>query len=351
MKRTFIIVGFIMVVVILALVRILFISPKPVPVNKTAANPVVPVECYIARDTSVTYQLETVGTIRANEEVEIVSEINRKITAIYLKEGALVTKGQLLFKLDDADIAARINKLNLEEELAGSRESREKVLLAKGGISQEHYDEVSNLRQTLQAEIDVLRVDLSKTEIRAPFAGKIGLRNVSEGALVNPSMILANLVDISRVKVDFSVPERYARDLHIGSKISFRTDYLNEDINASVEAIEPEVDVRTRTLLVRAVAANSDGRLVSGTSVRVSLNLRELTKSLFIPTSVLIPSIKGYTVFVKRNDLAQSFMVKTGVRNRNFIQILDGINVGDTLVMTNLLRLKKDSPLKVIKIN
>jgi membrane fusion protein (multidrug efflux system) len=126
---------------------------------------------------------------------------------------------------------------------------------------------------------------------------------------------------------------------------------LIEDVSAVVEAIEPAVDVKTRTLLVRAVAGNGDGRLVAGTSARISLTLKELTKSLFVPTSALIPSIKGYSVFIKQNGLAASNMVKTGVRNRDFIQILDGLMVGDTLVQTNLLRIKKDSPLKVIKIN
>ena len=351
MKRTLIILGFIIVAVILALLKIVVFSGRKELVNPSGNNPVLPVECYIAKDTSVNYQLETVGTLRANEKVEIVSEINRKITSVFLKEGANVSKGQLLFKLDDTDINAKINKLIIEEKLAGANESREKVLLSKGGISQERYDEVSNLHLTLHAEIEVLKVELAKTEIRAPFAGKIGLRNVSEGTLVNPTLVLANLVDISRVKIDFSIPERYARDLYVGSTISFRTDYLNDDVIAVVEAIEPAVDVRTRTLLVRAAVANGAGKLVAGTSARVTLKLKELNKSLFIPTSALIPSIRGYSVFVDRSGLAQSIMVKTGVRNRDYIQILEGIKVGDTLVLTNLLRVKKESPLKVTKIN
>ncbi|MGA2821896.1 MAG: efflux RND transporter periplasmic adaptor subunit [Bacteroidales bacterium] len=352
MKRTLFILGcLIIVVVILALLRTCVISGKKEYVNLSNTNPIVPVECFITKDTLVNYQLETVGTISANEQVEIVSEINRKITSIFLKEGAYVAKDQLLFKLDDADINAKINKLIIEVKLAEANESREKVLLLKGGISQERYDEVSNLHQTLLAEIEILKVDLAKTEIRAPFAGKIGLRNVSEGTLVNPGLVLANLVDISRVKIDFSIPERYARDIHVGSTISFCTDYLNDNVAAVVEAIEPAVDVRTRTLLVRAVAANGDEKLVAGTSVKVTLTLGQLSKRLYIPTSALIPSIKGYSVFVKREGLAQPMMVKTGVRSRDYIQILEGIKVGDTLVLTNLLRVKKESPLKVTKIN
>jgi membrane fusion protein, multidrug efflux system len=352
MKRTIFILGcIILVIVILTLLKTCVISGKKEKVNVSNTNPVIPVECFIAKDTLVNYQLETVGTINANEQVEIVSEINRKITSIFLKEGASVAKGQLLFKLDDADIIARINKLIIEVKLAEANESREKVLLLKGGISQERYDEVSNLHQTLLAEIEVLKVDLAKTEIRAPFPGKIGLRNVSEGTLVNPALILANLVDISRVKIDFSIAERYAQDIHVGSTISFRTDYLNNNVTAMVEAIEPTVDVRTRTLLVRAVAANGDKKLVAGTSAKVTLTLGQSSKRLFVPTSALIPSIKGYIVFMKRNGIAQSMIIKTGARSRDYIQILEGLNVGDTLVLTNLLRVKNKSPLKVTKIN
>lgn len=351
MKRNLFFLGIAILIIIFTVLKMLVFSDKQEQKIAAVPNPAILVECYIAKDTSVNYQLETVGTIRANEQVEIVGEINKKITAIYLKEGATVAKDELLFKLDDADINARIHKLVVEEKLSAANESREKVLLAKGGISQERFDVVSNLRQTLQAEIEVLKVDLAKTEIRAPFAGKIGLRNVSEGTLVNPALVLANLVDVKRMKIDFSIPERYAQDLHVGSKISFHTDYLENEVSAVVEAIEPAVDVKTRTLLVRAVAANGDGKLVAGTSARVAMTLKEFDKSLFIPTSALIPSIKGYGVFVNRSGSAQPLMVKTGVRNRDYIQILDGLSPGDTIVMTNLLRIKKESPLKIIKIS
>jgi membrane fusion protein (multidrug efflux system) len=351
MKRNLFFLGIAIIIVIFTLLKMLVFSDNQEQKTAAVANPAILVECYIAKDTSVNYQLETVGTIRANEQVEIVGEINKKITAIYLKEGASVVKDQLLFKLDDADVNARINKLVVEEKLSAANESREKVLLDKGGISQERFDVVSNLRQTLQAEIEVLKVDLAKTEIRAPFAGRIGLRNVSEGTLVNPELVLANLVDVSRMKIDFSIPERYAQDLHVGSKISFHTDYLENEVSAVVEAIEPAVDIKTRTLLVRAVAANGDGKLVAGTSARVAMTLMEFDKSLFIPTSALIPSSRGYGVFVNRSGSAQPLMVKTGVRNRDYIQILDGLRPGDTIVMTNLLRIKKESPLKIIKIS
>ena len=351
MKRAIIFIGAAVILGILILLKFLFI-PVAKETNKSSGpEAAIPVECFIARDTSVNYQLETVGTLRANEQVEIVSEISRKVTGVFMNEGSLVTGGQMLFKLDDADITSRIKKLTLESELAEANMSRGKVLLSKGGMSQERYDELANVHSTLLAEIEVLKVDLSKTEIRAPFSGRIGLRNASVGALVQPGFVLASLQDLSRIKVDFAVPERYAHNLRTGNRIVFRTDYYPSDLQAVVEAVEPAVDERTRTLLIRAVSANEKGILVPGTSAKVSITLEELTKSIFIPTSGLIPSIKGYSVFLKKEGKATVVLVSVGVRTRDFVQITEGINQGDTVVMTNLLRIKKGSPLKTVKIS
>ncbi len=351
MKRAIIFIGAAVILGILILLKFLFI-PVAKETNKSSGpEAAIPVECFIAKDTSVNYQLETVGTLRANEQVEIVSEISRKVTGVFMNEGSLVTGGQMLFKLDDADITSRIKKLTLESELAEANMSRGKVLLSKGGMSQERYDELANVHSTLLAEIEVLKVDLSKTEIRAPFSGRIGLRNASVGALVQPGFVLASLQDLSRIKVDFAVPERYAHNLRTGNRIVFRTDYYPSDLQAVIEAVEPAVDERTRTLLIRAVSTNEKGILVPGTSAKVSITLEELTKSIFIPTSGLIPSIKGYSVFLKKEGKATVVLVSVGVRTRDFVQITDGINQGDTVVMTNLLRIKKGSPLKTVKIS
>ncbi len=351
MKRAVIFTTIFVVIVVLVLVKIF--SDRAKAKQSAAAvnaNPEVPVEAVVVHDTTVEFRFVTVGTIIANESVGIVSEINRKVVSIRMKEGSLVEKDQLLFKLDDADIVARINKLSVEEKLASENEVRERALLAKGGISQERFDEVSNRLNILRAEIAVLKVDLSKTEIRAPFAGRIGLRSVSEGALVNPGVVLATLQDISKVKIDFAIPERYTGDLRAGQVILFTTDYTPEPFTATVEALEPAVDLGTRTIRMRAICDNHDGKLVPGASVKVDLKLRSTEKSLFVPTSALIPSMKGYGIFLSRSAKALLVPVKTGLRNRESVQVMEGIVPGDTIVVTNLLRVRKDSPLKIVKI-
>jgi membrane fusion protein, multidrug efflux system len=351
MKRKLILSGILCLAVALVLIRIFSGHSAGKATAASVKDPVVPVEVYIATDTSMIYDLSTIGSLRANESVDIVGEISKKVTGVFLKEGADVGKGQLLFKLDDAEIVSRIDRLVVEEKLAMTNEARQKVQLEKGGISQEQYDATLNHLDMLKSEIAILKVDLAKTEIRAPFSGRIGLRNVSEGALVSPHMVLARLQDISRVRIDFSVPERYANDLRPGNRISFTTDYSTATFSAVIDAIEPGVDVKTRTVLLRAVCPNPGGTLVPGTSVRVSYPLRAIVKKLFIPTPALIASVKGYNVYLVRSGKALLQPVRTGIRNRQSVEITGGLELKDTVVVTNLLRIKPDSPLKIVKFN
>lgn len=351
MKRKLIFLGISGLLILLLLLRIFTGNDKQTRQAASAAKTAIPVEVIVVKDTSMVYRISTIGSLRSNESVAIVSEISKKVTGIFLKEGSMVNKDQVLFKLDDSEIVARISKLTIEEKLAATNESREKAQLAKGGISQEQYDNTANHLNTIRAEIQILKVDLSKTEIRAPFAGKIGLRNVSEGAWVTPSAILANLQDVSRIKVDFSVPERYAADLRQGVLIHFTTDYSSKPYQAVIDAVEPDVEKNTRTIPVRAICDNHDGSLVPGASVKVDIDLKAMFKKLFIPTAALIPTVKGYDVYLMKSGKAVLQQVITGMRNLQSVEITSGLSLHDTVVVTNLLRIKPDSQLKLVKLN
>jgi membrane fusion protein (multidrug efflux system) len=350
MKRIMSILIVVMIIAAIVLIKIFAFPAQKVKAPATAAAVVaIPVEGHIVQDTMADYRVETVGTLRAREQVDIVSEIQRKLVSIYLKEGSFVKKGQVLFQLDDSDITARIRKLEVDLQLAKANEEREAVLLSRGGISQERFDGVSNHRKVLEAEIDVLKVDLDKTSIRAPFGGRIGIRNVSVGALITPGQVLANLQDVEHMLLDFSVPERYSPNLAPGGEVSFRTDYLTAERTSAIEAVEPSVDQRTRTLLTRAAVDNRDGSLVPGTSAKVFVTIRDREESIYIPTNALIPSISGYTVYKATGGKALTVPVKTGNRNADLVQIREGVGVGDTVLVTNLLRLRNGAPVKILK--
>lgn len=349
-KKIITILGILILIVVLIILKITIDKKHSEEVQSTKPDPTILVEAYLVKDTSIVYDVMAVGTIKANEQVDIVSEINKKIVGIYMKDGSYVKKGQLLFKLDDEDLQAKLKKLETQLDLAQKTEQREKIRLSKGGISQQKYDEVLNNLELIQNEINIVKVDLSKTEIKAPFSGIIGLRNISEGAWANPNIVLANLQDITQMKIDFSLPEKYANDINIGDYINFTTDYSTEKFTSRVDSKESQIDLKTRNITVRAIAYNKNKNLVAGSSAKIALNIKELDQCIFVPASSLMPSFQGYQIYVVKDGKAYKTNVKTGIRNQNTVQILDGLNFGDTVITTNLLKIKPDSPLKITEL-
>lgn len=349
MKRSIILYLIAAALIAFALFKIIQNRREKHTAHAPGSQQVLAAEAYIARDTVVKYQINTVGTLRANEHVEIQSEVSQRLISINFHEGSYVRKGTLLFKLDDATLQAEWKKLKILEELALQNELRDRVLLEKGGISQQEYDETLNHLKTKQAEIESIEVDIEKTEIRAPFSGKVGLRNVSEGAYIRPGDVLTTLEDVSMIKLDFTVPERYAGSIRKGQEVSFTIAGNPETFRAIIDAFQPGVDVSTRNLTIRALADNTEGLLIPGLSVKVIMGFPESRASIFIPTQCLIPTIRGYEVYKYRQGVIEAVQVKTGSRTTESVQILEGLLAGDTVIMTNLLRLKTGAKVNIIK--
>ncbi|WP_460975386.1 efflux RND transporter periplasmic adaptor subunit [Spirosoma knui] len=286
------------------------------------------------------------GSLLPNEQVDIYPEISARITQLNIKEGQPVAKGALLVKLFDADLRAQLLKLQAQADNARRTEERNKQLLAKGGISQQEYDIVTtNLRSSL-ADIELVKANLQRTEIRAPFSGVIGLRNVSAGAVVSPSTLIARLQQVSSLKLDFSIPEKYGQAVQTGATISFLVDGTKQPSQAVVYAIEPGVEQQTRNLRIRARVNNNSAKFRPGTFARVTLAIQN-QQSLVVPTQAVIPQTRTNQVVVIKGGKAQFRDVTTGLRTAGTIQILSGIQAGDTVATTGLLFLKPDSPVKV----
>ncbi len=348
MKRAFVILIFVILVVALILLRLFMTGgDKPAERARSAVAP-VPVDGWIVRDTSIAFSFSTIGTLRANEATPVVPELSKKITEVHMKEGSLVRKNDLLFRLDDADILARLEKLEIEEELAAANEARQKALLGRGGISQESYDETLNHLNSIRAEIGILHVELDKTRIRAPFNGKVGLRNVSPGTMVDPSDILTTVQDLSRIKIDFSVPEKFVWGIRNGMDIDFSPEDGSGRYTATIEASEPAINDRTRSMTVRAVTGNPGYRLTPGQSVRVDINASGSCGFRFVPSSALVPSRMGYSVYLYRNGRARQVPVKTGLRDQETVVITEGLEAGDTVITTNILRLRGEAVVRLI---
>lgn len=325
-------------------------APKTPAPNAIADPQKVLTDVYIVNKNILEDELHTTGTVRALQEVQLVAEISRKVTKIHAAEGSIVPKGRLLFKLDDADLLAKRKKLKLQEKLALLQESRFKELIASESVNKEEYDQVSTQLLVLQTEIEELDVQLAKTEIRAPFSGKVGLNKVDVGGYVTPASPLASLQDISKVKINFTVSEKYAADVHPGQSIRFTTETSPIEYTGKITATEPATDIHTRSLQVLAVSDNKNGKLIPGTSATILFSMKKIRDGIVIPTQALIPGPKGYSVFLIKKGLAQWTEVKTGARGRASIRITEGVADGDTVITSNLIRLATGVPVQVAQV-
>jgi membrane fusion protein, multidrug efflux system len=350
-------VTYIAVGILLLLVAGFYIVPKifsskedKTKITTTQTTQTTSVEGFIIIESVLENEVKTNGTVRANEEVEIRSEVSRKVTGIYFREGTYVRSGQTLFRLDASDLNASLNKLELDENLSVLKTERLKTLLEKGLTSQEEFDIQENELEKIRADIALTRISISKTYVRAPFSGIIGLRNVSRGAYVSPNLVLANLQDVSRVKIDFSIPEKYASVFRRGQKITFKVDGVSGEFQAEVYAFEPKIENTTRSFVLRAITSNPKNVLTPGIFANVSLKIGENSKAIMIPTQALVPQIKGQSVFVVKNGKAKQVDVDIGERTEESVQIISAnIVPGDTLITTNILRIKDGSAVKVTK--
>lgn len=288
------------------------------------------------------------GSIEANEQVEIRSEVSGIVEGIYFNEGSFVTKGQLLFKVNDIELRAQLQQAKTKGGLASENERRAKLLLEKEAISQEEYDIARADYKLAQAQIQLIQAQISKTNLRAPFSGKIGLRSISTGTYVTPSILIAKLVNIEKLKITFSIPEKYVNQIKSNTNLSFTVAGSTEKYNAKVYAIEPEVEIATRTLKIRAITENKSRTLFPGTFANVVLPLDIIENAIVVPTEAIVPIQNGKKVFISVGGKAKEIKVETTTRTDTSVLVLSGLNAGDTLITSGVMSLKNDTPVKVI---
>lgn len=305
------------------------------------------VEGIVVQAGDFTNNLELSGTLEANESVMLRSEVSGLVTSINFKEGSNVTKGALLVKINDRDIQAQLQDALTKERLASTTENRSKQLLDKGAISQEEYDTSLASLQSLKAQSQLVRAQLSKTAIYAPFTGRIGLRSISVGEYLTPATTIANLASLNPLKVGFSVPERYAGKIELNSEVTFTIDGFTKPFTGKVFAIEPGINTQTRTLQIKALVPNPKSELLPGAFARIKLSLSTSKDAILIPNEAIIPVLKGKTVFISKNGKAQQIPVEAGTRTAEQIVITSGLNIGDTVLTTGAMALKPEAPVKV----
>lgn len=298
------------------------------------------VSTVLIRPESFTETLGATGSLLADEGVELQAEINGKIAEIRFREGSRVRRGALLVKLNDADLRAQRELAKHNLELAQLREQRVGQLVREGIVTASDYDTAKYEVAARIDQISIIDAQIEKTEVRAPFDGVVGLRYVSEGSYVNATTRVATLQQIDRLKVNFSVPEKYAGRIRIGSPIRFAINGSDRRFAGAIYAFDPRIDAGTRTVVIRAVCDNPEGVLLPGAFANVELELATVSDAILVPAEAVIPGVSDKNVFVMVDGKAERRAVEIGTRTANQVQILSGLQVGDRLIVSGLQQMR-----------
>ncbi len=338
------------VVLILAVTSLVFCKKKDaVPSATTATAPAkaLPVQILVAAPQTLSADIEVPGSLMANESTEIHPEVSGRMVELHINEGGRVVQGALLARLYDGDLQAQMRKLEVQLKIAEQTEKRQAELLKIQGISQQDYDLSLLQVLNLKADMDIIKESIRKTEIRAPFSGKLGLKNVSPGAYITPATILTTLSQVDKLKIQFNVPERYGAQLKNGLKVYFSVDGSEKQFLATVIASEISVNEDTRSLAIRAMVNQSDPMLIPGVFGKVKIVLGQNEKALMVPSSAIIPLGRKKQLYLFEGGKAIAKEVTTGVRDSTNIQILTGIKPGDTVITSAMLFLRPGLEVKV----
>lgn len=299
----------------------------------------------------ITDQLFVSGKLMPDEEVDLSFEASGKIIDINFTEGSSVKKGQLLAKVNDSQLQAQLARLEAQMPLAEDRVFRQNALLQRDAVSKEAYEQVKTELATLHADIENVKASIAMTELRAPFDGVIGLRQVSTGTYASPTTVIAKLTKITPLKVEFAVPERYARQIRKGTNLTFKIEGKLEEFKAQVYATESSIDPETHTLTVRAIYPNHNGLLLPGRYADVSLKQEEISDAIAIPSEAIVPEMGKNKVFVYRSGKAYPVDVEIGIRTEAEIQIVKGLSAGDTILTSGTLQLRTGMPVTIDQLN
>jgi membrane fusion protein (multidrug efflux system) len=305
-----------------------------------------PVHITVLQTEKLADKISSVGTIMPNERIDVRTEISGRVSEIHFKEGARMRKGERLLKIDDRELVAQLARAKSELAIAKKENERQTELYQQKVSSQREYDTAINNLGVAQAQFDLISVQITKTDIRAPFDGVVGLRSVSEGEFITPTTLITTLVEYRPVKIDFTVPERFAGSVNKGDIVHFTVEGSGRAFDATVYALESVIDPETRSLGVRATSPNADGALVPGAFAEVQVLMPERT-AVTVPSFALVPELRGQRVFLYHGGKAAAVSVQTGLRTEDRVEITNGIAAGDTLITSGILSLKTGAPVTI----
>lgn len=308
-----------------------------------SGQPAVPVEVIVASQEEVQSSLEVHGSVLSNEMAELRPEISGRLVYLNLPDGATVKEGTLLARVNDAELQAQLEQQKTQLELATKTLKRLSDLLKVNGVNQADYDAALSQVNTIQANMKVINAQIDKTVIRAPFTGELGIRVVSPGAYVTPQTLLGSIHQTEKVKIDFTVPETFSSLVFKGNKVSIQADAFPENFDATITAIEPQINTVSRNIKARAILTS--GTIQPGAFVKVFLH--QSRSGIMVPSNAVIPEAFSNQVVVVRNKKAVFTNVETGIRNANLVELTSGVASGDTIVISGMLFVRPNAPISV----
>ena len=309
-------------------------------------KPPVFVDVIIAGNEDFASNIEVNGTVLSNELVDLHPEVSGRLIYLNVPDGGIVSQGTLLAKINDADLQAQREQYKSQLDLAIKTEKRLSELLRVNGVNQADYDVAVNQVSTLEANLKYVDAQLDKTVIKAPFSGQLGLRLVSPGAYVTPQTILGTLGQSDKVKIDFSVPESYSSLIRKGNKVKVQTNDSKDSLTATITAIDPQINSVTRNIKARAFL--DSGNILPGAFVKVLLDKKR--KAMIVPTNSIIPEAYLSQVVAVKNGKAVFKTVETNLRNATVIEIMKGLEPGDSIVISGMLYVRPNAKVKIKRV-
>lgn len=306
------------------------------------STPPVQVDVIVAAMQTIPDELEGNGTVLSAEMVELHPETSGRLISLHLADGGMVKKGTLLAKINDAELQAQLRQQRVQLELARKNKGRFEAMLAVSGINQADYDNAVNQVASLEAAVDVTLALIDKTELRAPFDGQLGLRMVSPGAYVTPQTTIGSIVANGPFRIDFTLPEQLASTIKAGREVEI-IGGTGEQATATVSAVDPQVNQLTRNVKIRSILKN--GAVQPGAYVKV--RLKRSIKGIAVPTQCIIPDATSSKLILVQEGKGKFVPVKTGIRTQDIVQITDGVEPGDSIIVTGVLFVRPNAAVKV----
>ncbi len=295
---------------------------------------------------------QSVGSLRSRQSVLLRPEVSGRIVRIGFEDGARVRQGQILFQLDDTLQRAELSQAQAQLSIAQANLKRNEELVAQNFVAQRVLDESRASLQVAEAQVQLAEARVARMRILAPFDGMVGIRSVSLGDFVRDGAELVNLEDLSQLYVDFRLPERYQARVNPGQSVQVQLDALpGQDFTARVQAVDPMVDANGRALQVRAVLATGGSHsLRSGLFARVTVVMSVQEAALMVPEEAIVPQGGRQVVYVLGKEgegdgaraVARRAEVTLGLRRGGMVEVLSGVQSGDSVVVAGQQRLQRD---------